>query len=258
MQSDQLDLLTHGYSKSNNASDNLIPDEIAELIKIWHSNNELPKLHFNLLTVADGLAFEFFWDDKTDCKVLGINKYTFKYETCNKPTYFTEADDEEEEIAPNENGQVNITHFYDEQHLVSFVRIENRNKSFFSQRDGKFRLSAIDLNDNVVTEVEICQSYSGMGWGGNVIEDCGQIGLRNKGTLYLKDWMGLKDKFHILCACDDLLWKRLFYFANFMAARPNNYQMNKMDLAGIDIEYQLKEFEKALAKLAIVCEFAED
>ena len=45
----RLDLLTNGYLNILNKKNMIIPKDIIALIKLWHSNNETPKLLCNLL-----------------------------------------------------------------------------------------------------------------------------------------------------------------------------------------------------------------
>ena len=245
----RLKLLTNGYVKE--ITQNMeIPTEITELIKIWHGKNITPKLQFNMLMSCDKIMFEIYLD-KTDCKVLNINKYTIQYETHHKENTFLDAAysmyNVEEEIVPKENGQENITHFYDKHNLIAFVGINNTNKDYFSSRDGTFKLSAKDTNDCVVAEADISTEYGTSLYLG-IYADFGKIDVNGKGKVNLKDWMEVKNILNIVC--NDLLWKRIFYFANFMAGRDNDYYMDKDDLRRVcERFYKVEEYENVVRKL---------
>jgi len=58
----------------------VIPKDITQLIKIWHSNNEIPKLNLKALATSTSVYFECALD-KNHWGILNIHKYTFKYET---------------------------------------------------------------------------------------------------------------------------------------------------------------------------------
>ena len=233
---DRLDLVTHGYVKENIKS-TPIPTDVVELIKIWHSNHEIPKLCFNLLSSHEKLLFECFLD-KNSCNILDINKYTFKYET--RPTEVTET-------AVIEEGEKDITHFYDENNLIAFVSIKNLNGVFYGSRNGKFILFAKDSRDKVVAQVDIFQEYRNFLYFVARI-DFDEIDINNKDKLYLKDWMELKNTFNI--SCDELLWKRIFYFVNFVAEKKNDYHINESNFEQLaQLNLQFDKFDMAMQEL---------
>ena len=231
----RLDLLTHGYGKENIQS-TTIPAEVAELIKIWHSNNEIPKLCFNLLSSHDEVLFECFFD-KNNWNILDIHKYTFKYKTC--PT----EDGETTKNEQDDEGEKDIIHFYDENNLIAFVSIKNLNGLYYDSRKGKFTLFAKDSSGEVVAQVDIFEEYRNFLYFVAGI-DFDYIDINDKGKLDLMDWMEVKNTFNI--PCDELLWKRIFYCANFLDERENDYHINENNLE------QLTEMDWKFEKIDVV------
>ena len=110
----RLDLLTHGYIKENIKA-MAVPQDVMELIKIWHSNDEVPQLVFNMILQSnDKTAFEVYLD-KPHWNILDINKFTLSYDIT--------------QIILIAKNKIDASKFYDKEHLITFFEIDNPSAS---------------------------------------------------------------------------------------------------------------------------------
>eukprot|EP01084_Bolivina_argentea_P120770 214112_1 len=197
----RLDRLCHGYVRNSSTNRNRYPIDMIELIKICHSNNESPKLVFNvLLSSTDGnCSFECFLD-KMCWNILNINTYTFHYEVEGKYIYSNDSTDKQ--------GSCEVK-LYDSINYLGFGK-------FPCMHAGRFDLYAKDANDNIVLKSENIRkeiTYSALDTGMDA-DYWNKFDVENKGKLSLNDWIEAKNRLNNKSA--EFIWKRVFYFVNFM------------------------------------------
>eukprot|EP01084_Bolivina_argentea_P266091 451219_1 len=231
----RLDLLTSGYMREN-LTGFIIPEEVVELVKLWHSSYECPILMLNLLTNSKtlGLTFEFYLD-KNPGNIFNITKCKLIYNL----------------VIGSEvlNGHQNITHFYDFEHFIGFCIINQSQFTF-----AEFTLQMLDSDDNILMEtskqfssyIPDCQNR----YDRHVAKSLRNVANNNRNVL-LNDWMSTKHRLYI--SESNLLWRRIFFFANFRVQRNSNYCVNGSDLSNIcKTYYCCEEYYNAISKLRSV------
>ena len=239
----RLDLLTHGYVKLNIKS-STIPNEIIQLIKIWHSNhdNDIPRLYFNIVSINDDRIIVECYFDKKDWNILDIQQIAVSYDI--KSEGYTHK-------LYEEIGGRKFTHFYDKSNLISFIKIKNTPMFLGSNRKATFEICAKDSNNNIIIQSKISKCYPGSFFNPlhywvplNLTDVC------NKNKVSLKEWMSLKYTLNV--CCNDLVWKRLFYYANFKAERVDDYHVNNEDFGFIcHIHLETGDLDDAVDKIRI-------
>ena len=217
----RLDLLLDGYVKQN-SNLSIIPIEIIDLIKIWHSNDETPKLILNLLSIElEQILFECYFD-KNHWNILDINKYTLSYEITTDQDEVSNTLPVDQQSRPYwsnghqkplvvKTGEKDITHFYDAQNLVGFVSLKE--EYHYMDVYGKFTLYAKDFSDDIVASASITTEID-FDWGIFCDPQFELIDVNDNQRVVLNEWMRLRKQYEL--NGDDLLWKRIFYFGNFI------------------------------------------
>ena len=255
---ERLDLLTHGYVKEN-IKDVNIPIEIIKLMKLWHSNLEIPKLIFNIIKISeegDKIALECYLD-KPDWGILDIQKYHISYDIAPSSAPNTDSDSDEyaECVYFVQEGEKIITHFYVKEQSLAFVFINSRQPT--RMKTCNFTLCAKNSNDKTVNANYINHIYKHGNSEWAVTCDFSLIDIKNKGKITLDEWVLLGDKLDsgFKKKIDNSLWIRIFYFANFMAERNNDYFIDGTYLQLLcEPEYELSEYEIAIDKLRCECD----
>ena len=75
-------------------------------------------------------------------------------------------------------------------------------------------------NDDILAETQMENIYIDLELYNLVFRGWNDIDINNKGSIILDDWMSVKD--NICPDCDDLLWKKIFYFAKHISKQKND------------------------------------
>ena len=242
----RLDLCICGYSKQNIKSE--IPNDVIKMIKTWHSDNQVAKLKlvFSLLLITQRdyqVVFESYLKGN-DLNLLDVSKYSFS-----SSVMFQDQND----FYCYEQIDQDIDHIYDNEQYLSYMSIKIGRKSL----KGDFNVIARDSMNNVIAESKIeLSEYRCYDKSKQLLVDArlSSIDVNKNGRLSLNEWVALKHENNI--SDNDFLWKRVFYFANFMSQRESDYRINERDFniiceAG---KYELKEFDDFVQKLVTECD----
>lgn len=232
----RLDLLTHGYIKDISEASNT-PNEIINMIKIWHSNNEAPKLICNLLTIGDAILECYL--DRNHWNILDIDRYAATYIIDNSER--------------NIKGTCDTSKFFEKENLISFITKpdELRGLPWDGNNWVDVRISAKDSKgENIAQSDVITFDLDDLDIPYLIVIDFDKTGIdvNNEGKVSLNEWMMFKNK--IENEEDDLLWKRIFYFANFMNKTGRDYEMNSLGLRRVlEKIYISEEFDRVTSSL---------
>ena len=215
----RLDVLSHGYIRQLTSDNKDCPLDIIELIKIWHSYNQCPKLIFNLLLSIDGdIVFECFLD-KHHWNILNINKYTLLYNI--RCIGF-----DDNALAPVQ-GQCHIHNVYDSDTLLAFGKFHHARRWY--AKSGEFKLSATDSKGNILIECDYIRQKIQDSISLYCLVRFDEFDIENKGQLSLNEWM--HSNYTFSNNAHQYVWKRMFYFVNYMRDKDDkNCFMDKKGL----------------------------
>ena len=168
----RLDVLSHGYLRQISSHNEECPLDIIELVKIWNTNHQSPKLMFNvLLAEYDNIVFECFLD-KNHWNILNISEYTLEYKT---------ADPYSSKTQTPLKGECHIKNFYDNDICLGFGKFKSEFSIF--DKSGEFKISAKDAHDNVLIKSHSIDQNVGCRFELYADVQFNKFDLENKGKL---------------------------------------------------------------------------